>query len=58
MNRVFTRVHPKRAFYSHRSGGDLVTPTRKTYTGPLLVGEALMTITIGDQVEVKRFEKE
>jgi ribonuclease Z len=54
---VFTRVHPKLAVYSHRPDGDLVTPTRKTYSGPLVVGEDLMTITIGDQVEVNRFEK-
>jgi hypothetical protein len=33
---------------------DVVPHTRKTYAGPLEVGEDLMSIEIGDQVRVHR----
>lgn len=55
---VFARVKPKLAVYSHivpPDAADLVTLTRKTYSGPLEVGEDLMTIEIGDTVTVERF---
>lgn len=55
--KVFTRVAPKLAVYSHIVPPDapnLVPDTRKTYSGPLEVGEDLMIIEIGDQVGVKR----
>jgi len=32
-----------------------VAGTRKTYSGQLVVGEDLMTIEIGDRVEVRHF---
>jgi ribonuclease Z len=54
---VFKRVAPKLAVYSHivpPDAGDLITTTRKTYDGPLEVGEDLMSINIGDKVTVKR----
>jgi ribonuclease Z len=53
---VFSRVKPKLAVYSHVLGkaDDVVAGTRKTYSGPLEVGEDLMTIEIGDRVEVHR----
>ena len=31
---------------------DLEGPARKTYSGPLVVGEDLMTITVGETIEV------
>jgi hypothetical protein len=43
--------------YSHIVPGDttdLIPLTRKTYSGPLEVGEDLMTIEIGDRVVVHR----
>lgn len=57
---IFTRVRPKLALYSHISpptatAKDIVSPTRKTYSGPLEVGEDLMTIEVGEEVEVRRF---
>jgi len=55
--RVFTRVAPKLAVYSHivpPDVPDVVPHTRKTYSGPLEVGEDLMTIEIGEQVRVQR----
>jgi ribonuclease Z len=57
---VFTKVKPRLAVYSHivpPDASDLIADTRKTYSGPLEVGEDLMTIDIGDQVEVHRFTK-
>jgi ribonuclease Z len=52
---VFTRVKPKLAVYSHivpADAPDLVAHTRKTYSGPLEVGEDLMSIEIGEKIEV------
>jgi ribonuclease Z len=54
---VFTRVKPKLAVYSHIVPGDatdLVALTRKTYSGPLEVGEDLMSLDIGERVTVHR----
>ena len=54
---VFTRVKPRLAVYSHivpPSASEVVSSTRKTYDGPLELGEDLMSIEIGDKVEVHR----
>lgn len=59
---IFTRVKPKLAVYSHivppaATAQELIPPTRKTYSGPLELGEDLMIIEIGDKVEVRRFTR-
>jgi ribonuclease Z len=56
---LFSRVKPKLAVYSHivQPGADeqdLIPQTRRTYAGPLELGEDLMVIEIGDRVEVRR----
>jgi len=51
---VFARVKPRLAVYAHISDADLVTPARKSYSGPLETGEDLMVIRIGDTVTVRR----
>jgi ribonuclease Z len=54
---IFARVKPKLAVYSHivpPDTTDLIPRTRKTYSGPLEVGEDLMTIEIGEKVTVQR----
>jgi ribonuclease Z len=54
---VFARVKPKLAVYSHIVPGDasnLIPLTRKTYSGPLEVGEDLMRIEIGEKVLINR----
>jgi ribonuclease Z len=56
---VFTQAKPRLAVYSHiclpnASGPDLMAPTRKTYAGPLEAGEDLMTIEVGEKIEVRR----
>ncbi len=54
---IFSRVRPKLAVYSHivptpACAEDIVVPTRRTYAGPLVAGEDLMTIEIGETVAV------
>lgn len=56
---VFSRVKPRLAVYSHivppsATEQDLIPPTRKTYSGPLELGEDLMVIEIGEKIEVRR----
>ena len=56
---IFAKVKPKLAVYSHvvpsfATAADLVAPTRRTYSGPLEVGEDGMAIEIGDSVRVIR----
>jgi len=62
---VFARTKPKLAAYTHlvflaseRIGpattADLVGETRQTYSGPLEIGEDLMSFEIGDAIEVRR----
>jgi ribonuclease Z len=65
--RIFTRVKPRLAVYSHiallttepqvsaPTIKDLVTATRTSYQGPLEVGEDLMSIDIGPTIKVHRF---
>ena len=36
------------------SAKDLEGPTRKTYSGPLVVGKDLLTITVGATIEVEK----
>ena len=65
--RVFDRVKPRLAVYTHivllstdltinaPTVDDLVSLTRKTYSGPFEVGEDLMSIEVGDKITVHRF---
>jgi ribonuclease Z len=57
--KVFTRLKPKLAVYSHicmptATEQDLLPATRKTYTGPLQLGEDLMAIEVGETIEVRK----
>src|SRR5262245_20607616 len=62
---VFQRARPKLAAYTHlvflanervspASIADLITETRQSYSGPLVVGEDLMSFEIGERVHVRR----
>jgi len=65
--RVFARVRPKLAVFTHvvllttdrnfqpPTGADVIRRAHTFYTGPIVLGEDLMTIDIGDTVEVRRF---
>lgn len=56
--RAFAEAHPKLAVFSHiglngnSTVADLVAATRKTYQGPLVVGEDLMGFEIGASIAV------
>ncbi len=57
VGRLFAAAKPRLAVYSHivpspTIAEDLIGPTRRTYTGPLAVGYDLMTIVVGDTVDV------
>ncbi len=54
---LFARIKPRLAVYSHivpspAAAEDLIPPTRRAWAGPLAVGYDLMTIRIGETVEV------
>ncbi len=56
---VFAQTRPRMAVYSHiippqTTGEELGALTRPFYTGPLTTAFDLMTLTIGDQIEVGR----
>jgi len=54
---LFRQVNPKLALFTSvapESAADLIALTRKAYSGPLEVGEDLMTIEIGEHVEFRR----
>jgi ribonuclease Z len=64
---VFAQTKPKLAAYTHilQLGSerippptidDIVAETRKTYGGPLAVGEDLMAFEIGETVLVRRLQ--
>jgi len=65
--RVFAQTRPKLAAYTHivqlasrtvapPSIEDIMAETRRTYDGPLVVGEDLMSFEIGETVTVCRFQ--
>lgn len=56
---IFSRIKPRLAVYSHivhaaATEEDLIPPTRKTYAGPLELGEDLMVIEVGEKIAVRR----
>jgi ribonuclease Z len=54
---IFARVKPRLAVYSHivpPNAPDLVLHTRKTYAGWVEVGQDLMSIEIGEKIEIRR----
>lgn len=53
---VFARVKPRLAVYSHAANTEsIIKQTRKTYTGPLLGPEDMLTIEIGEKIDVRHF---
>jgi ribonuclease Z len=55
---VFARVKPRLAVYSHAPNADrVITQTRKTYTGPLQGAEDMLTIEIGEKIDVRHFAR-
>lgn len=62
-SKIFTEVKPKLAVYSHISKlhglgeQDLAKRTKANYSGPAIVGEDLMSFSIGDTVSVSAWQK-
>jgi ribonuclease Z len=65
--RVFAQARPRIGVFTHlallpdakgvRPSGDaVIAETRKTYDGPLELGEDLMRIVVADTIEVERFD--
>jgi ribonuclease Z len=53
---VFARVKPRLAIYSHGPNAEsVITQTRKTYAGPLQGAEDMLTIEIGEKIDVRHF---
>ncbi|HKS57674.1 MAG TPA: DUF4440 domain-containing protein [Steroidobacteraceae bacterium] len=56
---VFARVKPGLAVYSHAPNAQrVITQTRKTYSGPLQGAEDLLTIEIGEKIDVRNRDEE
>lgn len=53
---IFQRARPKLAVFSHHNAppSQTLELVRKTYAGPVEFGEDLMTIEVGEKVEVRR----
>ena len=55
---LFARVKPRLAVYSHAPEAERVlSQTRKTYAGPLQGAEDMLTIDIGEKIEVRHFAR-
>jgi ribonuclease Z len=52
---VFARVKPRLAVFSHGGTPATIPLVRQNYSGPVEVGEDMMTIDIGEQIEIHRF---
>jgi len=58
---VFARAQPKLAVYNHlllfgrATPEDLIPATRQKYAGPLIVGEDLLQIDVGQEIQAKPF---
>ena len=60
---VFNKVKPKLAAYSHiskiygKTEEDIVKRTKANYSGPIIMGEDLMSFSIGDTVSVSKWNQ-
>jgi ribonuclease Z len=55
---MFSRIKPRLAVYSHAPNTESVmTKTRKAYAGPLQGPEDMLTINIGERIDVRHFER-
>jgi len=56
---VFARVKPGLAVYSHAPDAErVISQTRKTYSGPLRGAEDLLTIEIGEKIDIRDRDEE
>jgi ribonuclease Z len=53
---VFARVKPRLALYSHAPNAErVIAQTRKTYAGPLHGAQDLLTVEVGEKIDVRPF---
>jgi ribonuclease Z len=61
-SKIFNEVKPKLAVYSHisnpyvRNEQEAIKQTKANYSGPVVLGEDLMTISVGDAVTVNNWK--
>ena len=55
---VFARVKPRLAVFSHGGGPAAVSLVRQNYSGPVEIGEDMMSIDVGEKVEIHRFKSD
>jgi ribonuclease Z len=53
---VFARVKPRLAIFSHGGGPATIPLVRRNYSGPVEIGEDLMTMDVGEKIEIHRFK--
>jgi ribonuclease Z len=53
---IFARVKPKLAVFSHGGTQATLPYVRQNYSGRVEIGEDMMTIDVGDAVDVRRFK--
>jgi ribonuclease Z len=55
---IFAEVKPRLAVYSHAPNAErVINQTRKTYQGPLQGAEDMLTIEIGEEINIRHFTK-
>jgi len=52
---IFARVRPRLVVFSHGGSPESLPLVRQHYDGPVEIGEDMMTIDVGDKVDVQRF---
>ena len=52
---IFARVKPRLVVFSHGGSTESLPLVRQHYDGPVEIGEDMMTIDIGDTINVRRF---
>ena len=55
---IFARVKPRLVVFSHGGSPESLPLVRQHYDGPVEIGEDMMTIDIGDRIDVRRFVPE
>lgn len=55
---VFARVKPRLAVFSHGGTQATIPLVRQNYSGPVEIGEDMMTIDVGEEIEIHRFKSD
>jgi ribonuclease Z len=55
---IFSQVKPRLAVFSHGGTPDTIPLVKRSYSGPVEVGEDMMTINVGEKIEIRRFKSD